>query len=291
MNILILSITINWVYRLYEEYILSFKKFIEFYYKEYEIKINIHYINSLDFNIDNLFILNNEYDKIFYSGDISIFNSIYYKYYNLYEKFYYINIEQLSKESYFLMLRNIDTSVKIIDYSEENIVYLNELYENYLYPPFFKNFNIDISNKYIDVLSIVNNNYRKDIYNNIILDKKYNKIGVDNIYGFDRDEMFNKTKIYINIHSSEEHQTMELIRINNLIMRKVIVISQESVNSNLLFFKDYIINFNSIENLNIIIDDILNNYSNYYYKIYNNFNEKEKEYSLYIKNNINKLLF
>ena len=64
MNILILSITINWVYRLYEEYILSFKKFIDSYYKENNIIIEICYLNSIDFDINNLSILNNKYDKI-----------------------------------------------------------------------------------------------------------------------------------------------------------------------------------------------------------------------------------
>jgi hypothetical protein len=291
MNILILSITINWVYRLYEEYIISLKKFIDIYYKKYNIKINIFYINSLEFNIDKLTIINSDYDKILYSGDISIFNNIYNKYYNLKNIFYYINIEQLSKDSYFKMLHNIDSSIKIIDYSEENLLYLNKLYTHYLYPPFFKKFNIDISNKYIDVLSITNNNYRQNIFKNIILDKKYEKISIDNIYGSDRDEIFNNTKIYINIHSSEDHKTMELIRLNNLIMRKVIILSQDSININLLFFKDYIIKYNSIEDLNIKVNNILNNYSYYYNMIYSNFNEKEKEYVSYIKKNIDKILF
>ena len=117
MNILILSITINWVYRLYEEYIISFKNFIDIYCKEYNIKIDIIYMNSIDFDIDNLSIINN-YDKILYSGDISIFNKMYDVYNNLKDIIYYINIEQISKESYFIMLSNIDKSVKIIDYSE-----------------------------------------------------------------------------------------------------------------------------------------------------------------------------
>ena len=288
MNILILSITINWVYRLYEEYILSFKNFIDIYCKDYNIKIDIHYKNNIEFNIDDLSIINN-YDKVLYSGDISIFNKMYNIYNNLKDNIYYINIEQLSKESYFIMLSNIDKSVKIIDYSEENLIYLNNLYVNYLYPPFFKKYNIDISNKNIDVLSITNNSYRETIFKNIILDNKYEKVNIDNIYGYDRNELFNKTKIYINIHSSEEHQTMELIRINNLIMRNVIVISQKSINIDLLYFKDYILLFDNIDDLNETVNIVLDNYSNYYHKIFDNFNEKE--YILYIKNHVNKFLF
>jgi hypothetical protein len=310
MNILILSITINWVYRLYEEYILSFKKYIDIFYNKDNIKIDIYYFNSIDFNIENIeylfenkelnnlklndnSIIDNKYDKIFYSGDISIFNNIYdtiFKKYNLNDIIYYINIEQLSKNSYYKMLRHIDNSIKIIDYSEENILYLNNIYTYYLFPPYFKNFNINLNNKNIDVFSIINNSYRKNIYEQIILNKKYKKLELENIYGFDRDDIFNKTKIYVNIHSSEKHLTMELIRITNLIMRKVIVVSQKSVNIDSLFFKDYIIIFDTIEELNIKINDILEKYNYYYYNLYGNFEEIENKYNEYIKSNINKIL-
>ena len=49
MNILIIIYTINWVYKLYEEYIFLFKKFIERYYSKI-IDININYY---DINIDD----------------------------------------------------------------------------------------------------------------------------------------------------------------------------------------------------------------------------------------------
>lgn len=299
MKILILNITINWVYRLYEEYINSIQKFINLYYND--IIIDIKYINSVDFDINNfdLFINSNfDYDKIFYSGDISIFNSIInnnlnnnINNINFIDIIYFINIEQLSKNSYYLMLRNIDVNIKIIDYSEENCLYLDNLYKYYLFPPYFKNFNLTHHIKNIDVLCITNNTYRQNIFNNIILNHKFEKISVDNIYGFDRDELFNKTKIYINIHSSDEHKTMELIRINNLIMRKVIVISQSSINKDLLFFKDYIMTFDSIENLNIILYELLENYVVYFNKIFHDFHKKEIEYNNYIKSNLDKLIY
>jgi hypothetical protein len=76
MNILIIIYTINWVYRLYEEYIISLKKFIEKYYDKI-IDININYydidiydkknvINKLDIdNYDRIlnFVHNNSLSK------------------------------------------------------------------------------------------------------------------------------------------------------------------------------------------------------------------------------------
>ena len=77
MNILIIIYTINWVYRLYEEYIVLFKKFIDKHYSKI-LDINIQYY---DINIDDERSLMDKldfdnYDRIFYSGDISIYNII-----------------------------------------------------------------------------------------------------------------------------------------------------------------------------------------------------------------------
>ena len=288
MDILILSITINWIYRLYEEYITSFKKFIYKYYNKYNINIDIIYLNNTDFNINSITTLNIvKYDKILYSGDISIFNNIY----TMFNNIYYINIEQLSKKSYYTMLTNIDKSIKIIDYSEENLLYLKDTYESYLFPPYFNYFNINMCEKNIDVFSITNNTYRQNIFNQILLNKKYQKSCLENIYGYDRDNIFNKTKIYINIHCSDEHLTMELIRITNLIMRKVIVVTQKSVNTDILFFKEHIIIFNDINDLNYIINDILENYNCYYNTLFKNFEKKIDDYNNYIKTNLDKILF
>jgi len=82
---------------------------------------------------------------------------------------------------------------------------------------------------------------------------------------------------------------MELIRIVNLIMNKVIVITQKSICSDLLYLKDYIIECNDITNFNIYISEILDNYELYYHKFFDNFNETK--YLKYIKKNINELFF
>lgn len=312
MKILILNITINWVYRLYEEYILSLKKCIKKYYKD--ISVYDVFINSIDFDETKLTqvfknnsikkLLKNEmdiykyqfhlFDKIFYSGDTGVFNDIVYPFLiklydkNIKNKLYFINIEQLSKESYYRLMTTVSQEIKIIDYSEENIRFLNNSYKSFLFSPFYDFYNININNKYIDVLSITNNSYRENFFNDIYIDNIYLKKNVDNIYGFNRNTLFDNAKIYVNIHSSNEHQTMEMIRITNLIMRKVIVISQTSIFSDDLYFNKYIIMCDTTNDFSIKISEILNNYEKFFDEIYNDFDYND--YHKYVKNSMDILL-
>jgi len=288
MEILIINIHINWVYRLYEEYILSIKNFILKYYKNINIKIKYYDVTIFNENSFNLIDFNN-YNKILYTGDLDFFkklNNILYK--DIY-KLYYINIEQLSHPGYYSIFRTIRTDINIIDYSEENIIYIKNSYNNYfLIPPYFEYHNIDIKYKSIDILSICNNDYRDDIINSININPKFDKVLIKECYDKTRNEYFDKTKIYINIHGSEKHLTMELIRIVNLIFRKVIVISYDSIYSDILFLKKYIIIHGTAKNISECASKILNNYEYYYHLIYDNFDENE--YYNYIMENIDILL-
>ena len=266
-NIIIINITINWVYKLYEEYILSIKNFINIYFKNINI-YNIYY-DIDNFDVSYLDKLNLEkYDKIFYTGDFEILNNIIEKVSFNYEKIYFINIEQLSNPSYYRMIRNLNTNINIIDYSEENIPYLKNIYRNvYLIPPFFNKY--PDREKVVDIITILNNDYRRDIFKNITFDTKYIYRTIDNCYGKLRDEYFAMSKFYINIHCSKEHQTMELIRLINLISKKVIIISQPSIYNDLLFIKDYIIICNNFNDIQYILEE----YEYFYNKIYSNFDE------------------
>ena len=284
MNILILSITKNWVYRLYEEYILSIKNFILDNYNK--INIDVHFFEIINFNSESLNNINFiNYDKIFYTGDLEVLklitNIINYNF----NKLYFINIEQMSHSSYYKMIRNVDTNINIIDYSEENIPYFKNIYKNiFLFPPYFKE-NKNVLNKNIDILSIGNNEYRNNILKSIYFNTNLKILFLNNCYGEIRDKYFAESKIYINIHCSNEHNTMELIRIVNLIMNKVIIISEKSIYDELLFLKKYIIICNDLNNLNQLIADILINYNDVFKKIYGNFNFNE--YKNYIKKNVN----
>jgi hypothetical protein len=290
MKILILNITINWVYNLYLEYITNIKEFINKYYKNIDIKIVYYDSNENKYKNEITYEKMLIYDKIFYTGDISTLNNIINIMKNLSNKIYFLNIEQMSHPSYYRLIRKIENLKNIIDYSEENIPFFNDIYKNiYLIPPYFKEIKINNINKDIDILSIVNNLYRTNYINKII--NSLNNINIkiiENCYGIERDDYFKRTKIYINIHGSENHNTMEMIRIVNLIMNKVIILTQNSVYSNLLFLKKYLYIYNDANDFNKIIKDILENYEIYYDTIYKDFDKNI--YNDYIKENINKII-
>jgi len=284
MNIIIINVTLNWIYRLYEEYILSLKEFLNEYYDN--VNVDIFYSDKETFDINN-YTLNN-YNKIFFTGDIEYLKLIPE---DQKDKLYFINIEQMSHPYYYIMIRHVLESTRIIDYSEENVPYFKDIYKSVdLFPPYFKyNKDIGIKDKSIDILSITNNRYRNEIFNKVCENNKYNTINLENVYGRERNDYFSKSKIYINIHCSDMHQTMEMIRIVNLIMNKVIIISQKSINDELLFFKKYIIFCNDMNDLNHYIDVILENYDYYYDQIYGDFDPQL--YYKYIKDNVDKIIF
>ena len=202
MKILFLNINFSWVYNLFIEYIINSKKFIKENYDNINIDI-IHY-NIDTFKELDIFLFYN-YNKIIYTGDIKIFNDIIDKIIyidkKIFNKIYYLNIEQLSHPSYYKNFININSNIKIIDYSEENIPYIKKNYsKHFLLPPYYNNENISIKNKNIDILSLQNNYYREDIIKKINIELLLNNLPeiktFNNIYSSERDDMFRKTKMY-----------------------------------------------------------------------------------------------
>jgi hypothetical protein len=290
MNIYFINICIDWVFKLYEDYIIGLKKFIK---STYSYNVHIHYLkNEFDSfrSFEKLYqkIKNQENKyKIILSGDFSFISKILNKFNN--DTIYYLNIEQMSNESYYKCFREIPLNTNIIDYSEENIPFYKNIYnQTFLLPPYFKSLNNTCQNKDIDLLSLSNNEYRNSLLKKIDLENKYNKYFFNNIYGKERDNLYNQSKIYINIHCSEKHKTMELIRIINLLKQHVIIVTQNSIYKDLLFINKHLIIFEEKNDINIIIDEILNNYDKYYNYIFNN--DFEKNYNDFVKKNTD-LLF
>jgi hypothetical protein len=110
MNFLFINYSINWVYLLYKEYILSFNEFIKKYYYEKNINIEIKHFDIENLNLtefENLNFL--KYNKIFYTGNLTILKLVLYnKNYDL-NNFYYVNIER-SAIADKLQPRNINIS-------------------------------------------------------------------------------------------------------------------------------------------------------------------------------------
>jgi len=296
MKILFLNINLNWVYNLFSEYIINSKQFIKDNFNDISIDI-IHYNKDTFKTINFDIFLFYNYDKIIYSGDIDIFNEIINKVLLIYKKIinniYYLNIEQLSHPSYYKNFIKISQDIKIIDYSEENIPYINfNKYKNFLLSPYFVKESINIDLKNIDFLSLDNNLFRKDIIKKLNNELHFVNLPeitiINNCYDIERDNIYRKTKIYINIHCSNEHNTMELIRIANLLSKNVIVISYNTINSPLLYFSKNILIANNIEEFKKIILEVYNNY-NFYYDFYSK-KFDENDYKKYIKNNLDSFI-
>lgn len=263
MEIYFFNICIKWLFQLYEEYLYNIKNIIV---NDYNIPCKIIIVEEKDYlnEFENIY---NKKNKIIFCGSISVINEIIQNYSS--NNFYYLNIEQMSHNSYYRLFRTLNKNIKIIDYSEENIPFYKDLYDNiFLLPPYFPK-KID-NKKDIEIISFSNNDYRKNILNKI--NKKFYVKKLDNIFGKERDDIFSRSKIYINIHSSKNHKTMELIRIINLLQNNVIVISQNSVFIDLIHIKDSILIFEDDKQMNYLIDDILHNYDFYYNYLFKNSN-------------------
>ena len=293
MKIIFINFALNWVYRLYEDYIEGLTYFMIKNIKNIEIDSKLYQIDQKYNFKEELKNIENKFDKIILVGDCGFISNILE---NFTKKIYFLNIEQLSHENYYKYFRNLNVNLEIIDYSEENMPYHQNIYKNsFLLSPIFK-YNLN-KIKNIDILSINNNDYRKSVLNKINLNNKYNIEFINNTYGVERDALYNRTKVYVNIHCSSKHNTMELIRIINLLYNNVIVITQKSVYDKLLFVKNNIIICNNDKELEKYTLDILDNYTYYYNLFFNNESGNNKilyfdktNYEKYVLKNIEYLL-
>lgn len=184
-------------------------------------------------------------------------------------KIYFINTEQVSVPRRIEFIKNyFKYNIKILDYSPENLYLLNRKYkyQNTLHLPYVYNKN-EIYNleKTKDVCIIAPNGYRKNIVN--IIKKDYN-IDVDIIEGFGelRDKELFQYKVLINISANREYKIFEIIRCYRCLFNKMIVISDDKLNHNLIDYNKHII-FTGKYNIPETLKDVLNNYEDYYRKL------------------------
>lgn len=165
--------------------------------------------------------------------------------------------------------------INIITYSKTNIqyIYKKKLFDNrkifYLPINFYKEKQLNFSSKNINGLILHRNaiHKNKDNHNSNIFPleniQKYN-LTLLNHWDKERDNLFFKTKIFINLHKKQNVNFLETLRIHNLIYHRVIIISEECFN-----YED------DLAKYVIFTDDllskyleVLNNYEIYYNKIY-----------------------
>ncbi len=234
----------KYVYKYVEDYVLSFKK----------INMEIILFNTVK-DIPTITYLN------IYIFIKCLPNKILLTLNNTYHNIYLLNIEQLSRPGRKNYIQNLPKNIKIIDYSQANMIYYTDYYSKFL--PYQINYD-EIYNlpKQRDIcIMTVESPRRNDIINDFI-NKGYN---IDIISGWKkkRDEKLFTYKIIINISYNPSYTIFESLRCDRCIFNKMIVISEKKDNMDLYNLKNYMI-FDDYENIVNKAIDVLNNYHIYY---------------------------
>jgi hypothetical protein len=203
---------------------------------------------------------------------------------------YYFNIEQMTIRTAFLenkylshhanrinimlneLFKQDFNKFKLLDYSKENVLvwdkHLSKTVNHIIEPYYPLQKNITQKDKTIDYISLINHDYRP-----MYIKKYLPNINprIKNFLGYfddNRRTLLQKSKIMINIHTSENHIIGELFRLNEAISHKVIVISQSCYKNELLTLSNFIIWVNNDTEMESKCQEILENYDTYFKSIY-----------------------
>ena len=178
-----------------------------------------------------------------------------------------VNLENYDKYDYIieyslLNIENIKRSNKFSKQFIDKILYL---------PPFVYDINFCFDNKrHINVLTSyidVNQPRRKKLFENLYL----NNIlftNVNNIFEKNKlRDIYDNTKILINIHQTPYHHTLEEFRLIPALSRGVVIISEIVPMKELLPYHDYII-WTTYDNIIHTVKDTINRYDFYHNKFF-----------------------
>jgi hypothetical protein len=172
----------------------------------------------------------------------------------------------------------LNNSDIIIDYSKPNIKHVTDsgLFNNfinkciYIAPSLCSSVNFVKKDRQISTLTTfinINEPRRQRLLEN--LNKRSiphlnvnNCWGIDNLYN-----LYNNTKIVINIHQTDHHDTFEELRVLPCIQCGVITICEESPFKEIIPYNNYII-WASYDKILDKVEEVLNNYDDYYNKIF-----------------------
>lgn len=254
-------------------------------------KIVIEYCMSLHKNIKNsklIYYQDNDENEI-NDDDIYIYFGICYVSYKKINKknIYFLNLEQLTmdgtntKYNVLIPVLNLVSShdkINLLDYSQGNISILNNKNIKSTYLPYQVNYDeiFNYDKIYNFAVCCSWNSRIQHIFDNV--SSKYpkcNSIGNPVKFGKDRDDILFKTKVLANIHHREfDYNILEEIRITRCILNKVIVVSEYSLEYEKYPLNKYVI-FVNYDDMIDKIQDVIDNYEEYFNKIYNDFDIKQ----------------
>ena len=190
--------------------------------------------------------------------------------------------------------QHLNSSDIIIDYSNPNIVNVKQsgLFSDfsnkhiYLAPSLYETLHINNNNRNIQSLTTfinINEPRRKKLLENI----SKSNLSHSNINNcFDKiklQELYQDTKVLINIHQTPHHDTFEELRCLPALQNGVIVVSEKSPLSHLVPYNELII-WSDYDNIINKTKEVLENYKEYYENIFT----KKNIYILYSMDGVNK---
>lgn len=174
--------------------------------------------------------------------------------------------------------QHLNSSDIIIDYSNPNIVNVKQcgMFSNfsnkhiYVAPTLYENLYINTDNRNIQSLTTfidINEPKRKKLLENI----SKSNLSHSNINNcFDKtklEEIFQNTKVLINIHQTPHHDTFEELRCLPALQNGIIVVSENSPLNHLIPYNNLII-WTDYENIINKTKEVLENYKAYHKKIF-----------------------
>lgn len=243
-------------FRYFEDYIHSIKKIINAQLLLFEHDINITFESK-----NNYIFMQTIHGKFLkYIEDTTNHN------------IFVINTEQLSDENRKNNINKYPKQLQIIDYINSNIKYYDSRFKTYVLPYHINKFEIldTCKEKSVCLIGSIDNIpvNRQTIINQ--LHKQHIHVDIVTGFGKKRDAELFKYKIILNIgYTSNNCKIMETFRCDRCVYNKMIVISDLKEDMDDYHLKDHVVFTDYIDIPDTVIK-ILDNYDEYYNKLFSN---------------------
>uniref|UniRef100_A0A6C0J064 Methyltransferase domain-containing protein n=1 Tax=viral metagenome TaxID=1070528 RepID=A0A6C0J064_9ZZZZ len=191
-------------------------------------------------------------------------------------------IQYNTDDKYLVRIDNLNNYINadiIIDYSNPNIYnvksseYYNDFSNKHIYisPSIYQNTYINMENRKISSLTTfinVNETRRHKLLETIKNLNLFNNVNINNCFDKNNiEKLYRDTKVIINIHQTPHHDTFEELRCLPALQNGVIIVAEKSPLNHLIPYNDLII-WCDYEDIIYKVKDVLDNYQDYYSKIF-----------------------
>jgi len=179
------------------------------------------------------------------------------------QEFDYINSLDCIIEYSLANIHNISTNDRFKDYLKK-VAYVSAAYYDI---NFDKTEKTDIITTFVD-----NSNSRRNKILNDLVDVNVPNKKIENCFSsIELNNVYKKTKIMVNVHQTEHHHTFEEFRVLPALMTGVLVVSEKVPLTEIIPYSNFII-WSDYKDIAKTTLDVMNNYDEYYNKIFTNGN-------------------